>query len=137
MSNTSNANVPECKGKIPGFCRAGCEKTSLLSLKCKPHNRCETIKKEYEEGYGSFVNRCGKIPGCSARDNGDQYYCINEVKEEIENKKYAGGATYRASKERVTINKQKRIVYVGVRGGKYVKQQGKYVPLAKVKSTSK
>lgn len=42
-------------------------------------------------------------------------------------------STHKATKERVKIGKQNKVVYVSVRGTKCVKVDGKFVPLSKVK----
>jgi len=135
MSNSHQEEVAAaCKGKIPGFCRPGCKKTSFFSTKCQLHDECEKIKRTNDENYGSFVQRCGRVSGCRASDEGDdQFRCLNEVEFEIKSKNQEGGAKHRQTSERVVINNQRRVVYVGARGGKYVKQNGKFVALSKIK----
>jgi hypothetical protein len=69
---------------------------------------------------------CEIVPGaykCVPKDN----LCFD--------KKTPGGSRKKATKKRVKVGGNERVVYEGPRGGEYVKMNGGYVSLKQVKMT--
>lgn len=54
---------------------------------------------------------------------------LKEYAESTNNQTGAGGK--KQTKERIVVNGKKRVVYVGKKGGKYIKQNGEFVSVAK------
>lgn len=48
----------------------------------------------------------------------------------------AGGASVKATKQRVKVGEATRVVYKGPRGGRYVRKDGKLVPVKDAKAAA-
>lgn len=63
-------------------------------------------------------------------ENGNVYFTNNETGQQCDAPlKPQMGGTKQASKKRFEYKGQKRVVYVGARGGEYIKLNGKYVSI--------
>jgi len=130
-------------GKSTFACLPGCTKLEGTDV-------CIENKRVTDDCNSVVIDRNKEIPekSCSAKNEactfmGRTEKCVNKaLTDEYKNKSAEtphistfGGAKMTKTKEFVMIKNMKRLIYTGIRGGKYVKLNRAFVPLSKVKKT--
>ena len=114
----------------------------------KPEYKCEDIKgfcndTDYKckQGYTcSDEQRCKKNDTCSTDNNcTENELCVDGKCYTKSGDSYGGAKkkNLRRTEKKVKLSKGTRCVYVGSRGGEYVKINGEFVPLKKAMKGSK